>query len=93
MDNIHRGFVEALQPIEDELLDRGFDEVTIATQNGSWSWQSVARARELANPGEGAEPTGEEYDTAVRMIAELPQDHAKLAELIAGELARRRLAG
>lgn len=87
-----RQHLEMLQPVEDVLLDQGFDEVIVQTQNGSFTWRTVAREAELDKVPEGGEPTEEEYDMAVRLIADSPQDHVKLSESIAREFARRRLA-
>jgi hypothetical protein len=43
-----------LQPIENELLEAGFDEFMLATDAGTWTWMTVGRAR--AEHGE--EPPG-----------------------------------
>jgi hypothetical protein len=37
---------EALQDIENALLKAGYDDITVATERGSFHWMTVERARE-----------------------------------------------
>ena len=39
------GAREVLQAVEDALVDAGFDDFVVATQRGTFHWQTVARAR------------------------------------------------
>jgi hypothetical protein len=36
---------EILQAIEDALIDRGYDHYVIATEHGTFQWETVDRAR------------------------------------------------
>jgi hypothetical protein len=39
---------EALQDVENALLKAGFDDITVATERGTFHWMTVERARERA---------------------------------------------
>ena len=38
-------FKRKLQAIEDELVDKGYDEIVVATKHGSFWWCTTARAK------------------------------------------------
>ena len=38
-------FKRKLQAIEDELVDKGYDEIVVATKRGSFWWRTTARAK------------------------------------------------
>jgi hypothetical protein len=40
-----RGIREILQTVEDALVDAGYDDFVVATDRGTFRWQSVERAR------------------------------------------------
>jgi len=37
---------QALQDIENALLKAGYDDITVATERGTFQWMTVERARE-----------------------------------------------
>jgi len=47
-DTVYRGSAlrEALQRIEDALIDAGYDDITVSTNRGSFHWMTVERARQ-----------------------------------------------
>jgi hypothetical protein len=39
------GIREILQAVEDALVDAGYDDFLVATERGTFQWQTVERAR------------------------------------------------
>jgi hypothetical protein len=46
------GVREALQAVEDALIDAGYDDFMAATERGSFHWMTVERARARAAEGD-----------------------------------------
>lgn len=38
---------DLLQSVEDTLLEEGWDDITLATRHGTFSWITLARAKEI----------------------------------------------
>jgi hypothetical protein len=47
------GIREVLQAVEDALVDAGYDDFVVATERGSFHWQTAERAREEMAEDEG----------------------------------------
>ena len=48
-----RGVREVLQAVEDALIDAGYDDYVVATERGTFHWQTVERARAAAAKEDG----------------------------------------
>ena len=47
-----RGVRQVLQAVEDALIDAGYDDYVVATEGGTFHWQTIERARaETAKEG------------------------------------------
>jgi hypothetical protein len=42
-----QGVRTLLQDVEDTLLNEGWDDITLATRHGTFSWATIARAKEI----------------------------------------------
>jgi hypothetical protein len=45
------GIREVLQSVEDALIDAGYDDFVVATERGTFRWQTVERARAMSYAG------------------------------------------
>jgi hypothetical protein len=52
-----RGIREVLQAVEDTLVDAGYDDFMVATDRGTFHWQTVERAREEMDEDDGSDDT------------------------------------
>jgi hypothetical protein len=50
------GIREILQSVEDALMDAGYDDFMVATEHGSFRWQTVQRARQQADQSDRRDP-------------------------------------
>jgi len=48
-----KGVREVLQAVEDALMDAGYSDFMVATEHGSFHWQTVERARQAAQDESG----------------------------------------
>jgi hypothetical protein len=46
------GIREILQSVEDALMDAGYDDFMVATEHGTFRWQTVERARRETDQSE-----------------------------------------
>jgi hypothetical protein len=47
------GIREALQSVEDALIDNGWDELTVRTDHGTFTWRTGKRVAELEEEEKG----------------------------------------
>jgi hypothetical protein len=45
------GIREVLQSVEDALIDNGWDEITVRTEHGLFTWRTDKRAAEIEEEG------------------------------------------
>ena len=68
-----RGVRQVLQAVEDALVDGGYDDFAVATDRGTFRWQTVERARaELAE--DAAKVVTQEGWEALRMIRDAVEE-------------------
>jgi hypothetical protein len=47
LQSLLQGVRDILQDVEDTLLEEGWDDITLATRHGTFSWVTLARAKEI----------------------------------------------
>jgi hypothetical protein len=56
------GIREVLQSVEDALIDNGWDEITVRTDHGLFTWRTDKRAAEIKEQEETEEGDGDDYE-------------------------------